>query len=163
LTPGEVMQLPPTDELVLVSGIPPIRAKKARYYEDAQLKNRVLPPPALTAAHAGTSGDRSVLQADDWTSHPIVDPCEAAADGSAAGSLVKKDAANGGVRREPTLPGHEAIAPEIPKAVLEFGPPDDDGDDEVDDEAIRAKKMMNQSFHGVARQAVLDPDDDLGL
>ncbi len=26
-----------------------------------------------------------------------------------------------------------------------------------------AKKMMNQSFHGVARQAVLDPDDDLGL
>ena len=163
LTPGEVMQLPPADELVLVSGIPPIRAKKARYYEDAQLKNRVLPPPALTAAHAVTSGDRSVLQADDWTSHPIVDPCEAAADGSAAGSLVKKDAANGGVRREPTLPGHEAIAPEIPKAVLEFGPPDDDGDDEVDDEAIRAKKMMNQSFHGVARQAVLDPDDDLGL
>jgi hypothetical protein len=51
----------------------------------------------------------------------------------------------------------------MPKAVIEFGPPDDDGDDEVDDEAIRAKKMMNQSFHGVARQAVLDPDDDLGL
>jgi type IV secretion system protein VirD4 len=163
LTPGEVMQLPPTDELVLVSGIPPIRAKKARYYEDAPLKNRVLPPPAPTAAHAGTSGDRSVLPADDWTSHPIVDPCEAAADGSAPGSLAKKDAANGGVRREPTLPGHEAIAPEIPKAVLEFGPPDDDGDDEVDDEAVRAKKMMNQSFHGVARQTVLDPDDDLGL
>jgi type IV secretion system protein VirD4 len=28
LTPGEVMQLPPADELVLVSGSPPIRAKK---------------------------------------------------------------------------------------------------------------------------------------
>ncbi|MDE2113051.1 MAG: conjugal transfer protein TraG, partial [Alphaproteobacteria bacterium] len=33
LTPGEVMQLPPADELVLVSGLPPIRAKKLRYYE----------------------------------------------------------------------------------------------------------------------------------
>ena len=45
LTPGEVMQLPPDDELVLVSGCPPIRAKKARYYEDRQLQARVLPPP----------------------------------------------------------------------------------------------------------------------
>ena len=34
LTPGEVMQLPPADEMLLVSGIHPIRAKKARYYED---------------------------------------------------------------------------------------------------------------------------------
>jgi type IV secretion system protein VirD4 len=31
LTPGEVMQLPPDDELVMMSGCPPIRAKKARY------------------------------------------------------------------------------------------------------------------------------------
>ena len=31
LTPGEVMQLPHDDELVLVSGCHPIRAKKARY------------------------------------------------------------------------------------------------------------------------------------
>ena len=29
LTPGEVMQLPPEDELVMVSGCPPIQAKKA--------------------------------------------------------------------------------------------------------------------------------------
>ncbi|WP_163359779.1 type IV secretory system conjugative DNA transfer family protein, partial [Klebsiella aerogenes] len=32
LTPGEIMQLPPSDEIVMVAGIPPIRAKKARYY-----------------------------------------------------------------------------------------------------------------------------------
>ncbi|WP_163467758.1 type IV secretory system conjugative DNA transfer family protein, partial [Klebsiella michiganensis] len=31
LTPGEVMQLPPDDELVLISGCHPIRASKARY------------------------------------------------------------------------------------------------------------------------------------
>ena len=34
LTPGEVMQLPPDDEIVMVAGVPPIRAKKARYFED---------------------------------------------------------------------------------------------------------------------------------
>src|SRR5437899_5169375 len=44
-TPGEVMQLPPEDELVLVSGVPPIRARKARYFEDPRLTERVLPPP----------------------------------------------------------------------------------------------------------------------
>src|SRR5439155_9486229 len=46
LTPGEVMQLPPGDELVLVSGVPPIRARKARYLEDPRLTERVLAPPA---------------------------------------------------------------------------------------------------------------------
>ena len=48
LTPGEVMQLPPDDELVLVSGCPPI-ARKARYYEDPELKALILQPPLLTS------------------------------------------------------------------------------------------------------------------
>ena len=48
LTPGEVMQLPPTDEIVMVSGVHPIRAKKARYYEDERFQERILPPPAPT-------------------------------------------------------------------------------------------------------------------
>jgi type IV secretory pathway TraG/TraD family ATPase VirD4 len=48
LTPGEVMQLPPRDQLILVSGIPPIRAQKVRYYEDKRLTSRILDPPALT-------------------------------------------------------------------------------------------------------------------
>jgi type IV secretion system protein VirD4 len=34
LTPGEVMQLPPDEALVQVSGVPPIRATKVRYYLD---------------------------------------------------------------------------------------------------------------------------------
>src|SRR5580704_1406909 len=46
LTPGEIMQLPPDEELVLVSGWPPIRAKKARYYQDRRLTERVLALPA---------------------------------------------------------------------------------------------------------------------
>jgi type IV secretion system protein VirD4 len=47
LTPGEVMQLPPQDELVLVSSLPPIRAKKLKYYEDANFIRRVMPVPDL--------------------------------------------------------------------------------------------------------------------
>ena len=45
LTPGEIMQLPPEDEIVMVAGTPPIRAKKARYYTDPRLMERILPPP----------------------------------------------------------------------------------------------------------------------
>ena len=47
LTPGEVMQLPPADELVLVSGLAPIRAKKLRYYEDRNFLARIAPSPRL--------------------------------------------------------------------------------------------------------------------
>ena len=52
LTPGEVMQLSQDDELVLVSGCHPIRANKARYYDDAEMNARILPPPTLYRAAA---------------------------------------------------------------------------------------------------------------
>src|SRR5258707_8925109 len=77
LTPGEVMQLPPSDELVLVSGSPPIRAQKVRYYEDRRLKSRVLPPPVLIGDSAGTPRDRPAAQADDWTTLPVSEPVAA--------------------------------------------------------------------------------------
>ncbi|RYD87038.1 MAG: conjugal transfer protein TraG, partial [Sphingomonadales bacterium] len=43
LTPGEVMQLPPTDALVLTGGSPPIRAKKVRYFDNPAFRSRVRP------------------------------------------------------------------------------------------------------------------------
>jgi type IV secretion system protein VirD4 len=154
LTPGEVMQLPPTDELVLVSGIPPIRARKARYFEDSRLTSRILRPPALTPSGAGPSGDRPAQNADDWTSVSLPGP--GAAVGSVASFLAEDDAANGGIRREPELPEHETIVSEEPKpefALLE---------DEPDDEPLQAK-ALSDNFRGVARQAALDPEDGLGL
>jgi type IV secretion system protein VirD4 len=63
LTPGEVMQLPPADELVLVSGIAPIRAKKLRYYEDQNFMARVFPAPVLSE---GGFQDRPTSRPDDW-------------------------------------------------------------------------------------------------
>jgi type IV secretion system protein VirD4 len=99
LTAGEVMQLPPTDELVLVSACHPIRAKKARYYEDARLKARVLPPPSLAVASEGTSGGRPNRGADDWSYLPVPASVEDAA-GPIAGSFSDQDSENSGIRRE---------------------------------------------------------------
>jgi len=72
LTPGEVMQLPPSDELVLVSGLPPVRAKKLRFFEDGNFTARVLPAPALAM---GGYADSPKPRGHDWagrvrTLHP---------------------------------------------------------------------------------------------
>ena len=64
LTPGEVLQLPKDDALVLVSGVPPIRAKKLRYFEDANFQARRLPAPTLAADHFA---DAPLVRAEDWT------------------------------------------------------------------------------------------------
>jgi type IV secretion system protein VirD4 len=157
LTAGEVMQLPPSDELVLVSACHPIRAKKARYYEDARLKARVLPPASLAGASEGTSGGRPNRGADDWSHLPVPASVEDAA-GPIAGSFFEEDSDNSGIRREPTLLDHEAIVAEEPKPSTEFT----FSDDEPDDDAVRAG-ALRQRFGTVARQAALDPDDGIPL
>jgi type IV secretion system protein VirD4 len=64
LTPGEVMQLPQDDEIVLVSGLAPIRAKKLRHYEDANFISRLLPPPRLSRSQYS---DRPGRRGNDWS------------------------------------------------------------------------------------------------
>jgi len=64
LTPGEVMQLPATDELVLVSGLAPIRAKKLRYYADRNFTSRIESAPILAD---GAYRDCPASRADDWS------------------------------------------------------------------------------------------------
>ena len=153
LTPGEVMQLPPDDELVLVSGCPPIRAQKARYYEDRQLRERVLPPPA---AESGLVGHHP---ADDWSKRPlpagVPGPNE-----RAQGKLDQPvdDPANGGIRREPELPEHEEVAPERTPSVPEFA----FSDEEPDDEVQRARVLCRQAT-SVARQVAMDPGDGIAF
>src|SRR6185437_7601181 len=61
-TPGEIMQLPPADEIVMVAGTPPIRATKARYYEDARFKERILTPP-----NPATHPTNAQQGSDDWS------------------------------------------------------------------------------------------------
>ena len=154
LTPGEVMQLPPDDELVLISGCSPIRAKKARYFEDERFHERVLPPAKLGGI-AG-AGDRQ----NDWSG---LGPATAVVkevgttDGLRNGKSAD-DHANSGIRREPELLQHEEVIPERAPARPEF----QFADDEPDDEVQRATTLRKQAAN-IARQAAMDPDDGLGL
>jgi type IV secretion system protein VirD4 len=149
LTPGEVMQLPHEDELVLVSGCPPIRAKKARYYEDAELKARIVPPPIL-CGHILLSDPKGLQTRPegDWANAIVATPAAASVE----------DPANAGIRREPELPEHEEIAPEPRKAINEFEPIEEDGDDEP-----QRRRMLQRTMGAVARQISLDTADDMQM
>ena len=63
LTAGEILQLPQDDALVLVSGTPPIRAKKLQYFKDRNFLRRCLPAPQLTD---GPFADAPPARADAW-------------------------------------------------------------------------------------------------
>ncbi len=48
ITPGEIMQLPSNEQLILMSGFAPIKAQKVRYYADKNFTGRVSCPPELS-------------------------------------------------------------------------------------------------------------------
>jgi type IV secretion system protein VirD4 len=148
LTPGEVMQLAPSDELVLVSGVPPIRAKKARYYEDIRLTERLLPPSQPRNQRSGNP------PSDDWSRLPA--PVASRKESSSGGA--GDDPANGGIRREPELPEHEEVLPVQARTTPEFSFIEED----PDDVALRARVMQEQA-RTTARQAVMDPRDGMEL
>jgi len=139
------MQLPPDDEIVMVAGVHPIRAKKARYFQDRRLSERIAEAPAPETAKA---------RSDDWTGR------QATADPKQVARIVRdaEDVANGGLRREPELPEHVAIAPETsaPPA-QEFAIVDDEQDDAARQAAVRRRMQR------LARQASLDPGDGIEL
>lgn len=147
LTPGEIMQLPPDEEIVMVAGVAPIRARKARYFEDRRFTARVLPPPKLTR--------RTNNRPDDWTGlKPAVAQTPARPNG-AGQSASRADTANAGARREPGLPEHEEVVREAPAPKPEF---EFDDVDPADADAATTRRM-----HQVARQASLDPGDGIQL
>lgn len=151
LTPGEIMQLPPNDEIVMLAATPPIRANKARYFEDKRFTERLLPPPDP----AKTS---RTMRKDAWTELKPQGP-----DAALLAEIQKADtdAANSGLRREPELPTHVAIAKEItpPNPSNEF---DIVMDDEPED-AVRQSRALRQQMRGVARQVTMDPNDNMDL
>ena len=150
LTPGEIMQLPPTDEIVMVAGTPPIRAIKARYFEDARLQERILTPPDLVAAPLAPSPS-----ADDWSGRVVAAESHSTTD---AADGTEGDPANAGIRREPELPSQEEIAAPSPSPEQEFG----FLDDEPDVDAAKAR-TIRQRMRMVARQVAMNPDDGIDL
>jgi type IV secretion system protein VirD4 len=153
LTPGEVMQLPPGDELVLVSGCPPIRAKKARYYEDPRLTQRMLPPPPSVSNRPG------LMPSDDWSCLPVPATVNPGGKPNTSSGAHVQDLANSGIRREAGLPQHEEIVPVRAKATPEFTFVEENSDD---GDALRARAFQQQ-VRGLARQAAMDPSDGMKL
>ena len=45
MTQGEIMQLPQDDAIIMLAGMPPVRGKKLRYYQDRNFTPRIMPPP----------------------------------------------------------------------------------------------------------------------
>ena len=139
LTPGEVMQLPADESIVQVSGVPPIRAKKARYYVDRELAARVCPPPAKPAVLLPT-------EVSEWVSTVAI---AGTADRATPGADDE-----GGLRIEPELdpPTPTALLEPVEMAV-EPEPDDDDG--------VQAEQ--SRRFRAAARIAAMDPDDGIPL
>jgi type IV secretion system protein VirD4 len=139
LTPGEVMQLPADEALIQVSGVPPIRATKVRYYLDRDLAGRVGAPPKQPG--------RLAAPASGWTT--------VAGAGQGGAATSRQEAGEGGLRIEPELDAPiEAPPVEVaPEAWLE---PEVDADDLPQAEQARR-------FRTAARAAALDPDDGIPL
>ncbi|WP_176592443.1 conjugal transfer protein TraG [Sphingobium sp. EM0848] len=158
LTPGEVMQLPPDDEIVMVAGIAPIRAKKVRYYKDRRFTERVLPPPDVKA---GAGKPRP----DDWSGlSPIAAPPEPEQpqqDQPHETAGEDEDAANTGLRRQPDMERHIDVAPPPkPAPANEFELDEIEADTDTD--AARQAAVRRQ-MQGLAQRASLDPGDGIEL
>ena len=151
LTQGEIMQLPDTDEIVMLAGAHPIRAKKARYYADPRLKRRIEAPPVPQS-----SNDKA--DASDWDGM-LAKPPSVAEKSTAGKEWEATDAeAEGGIRREPDLPEHEdiAAAPSPPRNEFEF-------DDRPDDSQASDNQRIAERMRANARRAALDPNDGIEL
>src|SRR3546814_8563566 len=62
LTQGAILQLPEHQEIVLMSGVAPILAEKARYYTDQQFQIRLLTAPDPDRSEEQTSELQSLMR-----------------------------------------------------------------------------------------------------
>jgi type IV secretion system protein VirD4 len=150
LTPGEVMQLPPDEAVVMVSGQPPIKAKKLRYYLDTNFTRRVLPPPALDE---GRYVDVPEVRPNDWSELAV--PAVPAAASSGVDNAGGSD--DGGPRRQPELSEAVTWEPETKPPTNDLALLDDE------DGITPLPSKFDPRLQRLARQAALDPDDGIAL
>ncbi|WP_224727877.1 conjugal transfer protein TraG [Escherichia coli] len=154
LTPGEVMQLPTDEAVVMVSSVAPIKAKKLRYFADANFKQRVFPPPAVTA---GRYADVPPARPDDWSglAIPAVPAVPTTASADDLEALGSND--DGGPRRQPELSDAIAYAPEMDAPASDLSLLDDDDMPPV------LPGQFDPALQRTARLASLDPNDGIDL
>ena len=154
LTPGEVMQLPSDDEIVMVAGAPPILAKKARYFTDPRLAERILPPP--------DPAKMAILpRPDGWSGLIPLKPDAALVAEVEQARNGEEDKANSSLRREPELPQHVEIIREKkePAPESEFRRMLD----EDQEDSARQRQAMRRQMRGNARQVAIDPNDGIDM
>jgi len=147
LTPGEVIQLPPDEAVVMVSGHPPIRARKLRYFRDANFQRRVLAPPVLAS---GRYADVPARRPDDWSGLPM--PATPAAHAPMAMS-AEAVADDGGLRRRHELVDEVAYVPSPDRMTDDLRVLDDD------DASLLPARVDSRR----QRVAALDPADGIPL
>ncbi|MEH3101633.1 conjugal transfer protein TraG [Sphingomonas adhaesiva] len=150
LTPGEVMQLPATDELVLVAGTPPIRATKLRYYADAAFRARVLPPPVLTA---GEYRDRPPARAHDWPVEQRGRDARLAVDADPEGGTTDDGRDQ---QRHPAL--EDAALTKPTETIEQAQGPEDDDDIAADKRAMQQVGSLGAVARGYALNESGGPD-----
>jgi len=149
LTPGEVMQLPSDEAVVMVGGSPPVKAKKLRYYADANFKQRVLPPPVLAD---GKYSDAPPARPNDWSGLAIPDvPVASAVTGDGFGN-----ADDGGPRRQPELSETVTYNAELEHPANDLLL--------LDDELpLPFPNQLDPAMQRTARLASLNPNDGIEL
>uniref|UniRef100_UPI0031204C74 conjugal transfer protein TraG n=1 Tax=Thauera sp. SDU_THAU2 TaxID=3136633 RepID=UPI0031204C74 len=154
LTPGEVMQLPPDESVVMVSSVAPIKAKKLRYFADTNFMHRVLPPPAVTA---GRYADVPPARPDDWSglAIPVIPAAPATASSDDQETLGSTD--DGGPRRQPELSEAIVYAPEMDAPSSDLWLLDDDDMPSV------LPGQLDPALQRTARLASLNPNDGIDL
>jgi len=148
LTPGEVMQLPPDEAVVMVSGHPPIKAAKLRYYQERNFSSRVLKPPVLAE---GAYADRPPSRLDDWSALAVPSAADSFAS-SGAGETID----DGGLQQQPDL-RELVLAPETERISDDLALLDDD------DIPLSVPTQPDPRLQRAARLAALDPDDGIAL
>ncbi len=152
LTQGEIMQLPDTDEIVMLAGVHPIRARKARYYRDPQLSKRVECPP--TVEKPEFAADES-----EWHGRHVTAPSQSAKLLTESEEYEVDDRqSDGGIRQSPELPDYEDVA--LPPVEI---PNEFEFDDRTDDDQANRNRRMAQRMQANARRAALDPGDGIEL
>jgi len=144
------MQLPPDEAVVMVGGSPPVKAKKLRYYADANFKQRVLPPPVLAdGKYADAPPDRQ----NDWSGLAIPDV-------PATSVVITVDgfgsADDGGPRRQPELSETVTYDPAPEHSTSDLSLLDDD-------DAPALPRQLDPSMQRTARLASLNPNDGIEL
>ncbi|WP_063684673.1 conjugal transfer protein TraG [Bradyrhizobium stylosanthis] len=154
LTPGEVMQLPPNQAIVLVSGLAPVRASKLRHYEDANFVRRLLKPPSLSGAEYR---DRPVPRSNDWAGQIRVVDLRLAT--TPYSDLIDAGSEQGGLKQQLSLLEEPSRLPSEGNRFLEDRLLDDDTDVTAD----RSQMQRSASPSSAIRQAhaVNRDDDDL--